>query len=328
MAGVEVDQVCYEGRTMEPFKGVKVHCFESSTMEAHQVCARRALKKVCNQLGEKLKDTPFSVLPTTVYDPSRWDTYDHAKYFEVTTEAEDKKLHMANRCILAQDQALYWADSEITFLRWKWDRTLQLAQELELEKLDLEDRLEQAHQWSGELVQLGLAAARASLECDAMKIATLEARLRTAEERHRAIVDTTHADRERLAEANYLIESLGATAADYQEKFWDSEERSRHNYYHLCYLGGRVYEEQDRATRTRTAWEHSDRRRLEELEEISSQLPPKKRSRLREETFELPPTLLPQLRPYPRGSQDTTEMDRALEDVRDYYGGPVCRGQP
>jgi hypothetical protein len=90
-AGVEVDQVCYEGRTMGPldqsstvltitipdyprvseFKGVKVHCFESSTMEAHQVCAHRALKEVCNQLGEKLKGTPFSVLPTMVYDPSR-----------------------------------------------------------------------------------------------------------------------------------------------------------------------------------------------------------------------------------------------------------------
>jgi hypothetical protein len=38
-----------------------------------------------------------------VYDPSRWDTYDHAQYFKVTTEVEDKKLHMANRCILAQD---------------------------------------------------------------------------------------------------------------------------------------------------------------------------------------------------------------------------------
>jgi hypothetical protein len=143
-AGVEVDQVCYKGRTMGPldqsstylmvtvrvdprvpeFKGVKVHCFESSTMEAHQVCARRALKEVCNQLGEKLKDNPFSILPMTDYGPSCWDTYDHVKYFEVTTEVEDEKLHMANRCILAQDQALYWANSEITFLRWKWDRTL------------------------------------------------------------------------------------------------------------------------------------------------------------------------------------------------------------
>jgi hypothetical protein len=46
------------------------------------------------------------------------------------------------------------------------------------------------------------------------------------------------------------------------------EERSGHNYYHLCYLGGRVYEEQDRATRTHTAWERSDQQRLEELEEI------------------------------------------------------------
>jgi hypothetical protein len=146
-AGVETDQVCYEGKTMGPldqsstfltvtvpldprvpeFKGVKVHCFESSTMEAHQVCTRRALKEVCVQLGEKLKDTPFSILPMRVYNPSRWDTYDRAQYFKVTIEVEDKKLHMANRCILAQDQALYWADSEITYLRWKWDRTLQLA---------------------------------------------------------------------------------------------------------------------------------------------------------------------------------------------------------
>jgi hypothetical protein len=83
---------------------------------------------------ERLKDTPFSILPTTVYDPRRWDTFDYAKYFEVTTEVEDRKLHMANRCILAQDQALYWADSEITFLRWRWDKTLELAQELERER--------------------------------------------------------------------------------------------------------------------------------------------------------------------------------------------------
>jgi hypothetical protein len=183
-AGVEVDQVCYEGRTMGPldqsstfltltmpgdlrvpeFKEVKVHCFESSTMEAHQVCARRALKEVCNQLGERLKDTPFSVLPSTVYDPSHWDMFDHAKYFEVTMEVVDRKMHMANWCILAQDQTLYWVDSEITFLRWRWDGTLQLAQELEREKLDLEDRLEQAHLRNGELVQLGLAAAKARSE--------------------------------------------------------------------------------------------------------------------------------------------------------------------
>jgi hypothetical protein len=161
-AGVETDRVSYKGRTMgrldqsatfltvmvlvDPrvpeFKVIKVHCFDSSTMVAHQDCARRALKEVCIQLGEKLKDTPFSDLPTRVYDPSRWDTYDHAQYFEVTSEVENKKMHMANRCILAQDQALYWADSEITYLRWKWESCLQLAQELELEKLDLADRLE------------------------------------------------------------------------------------------------------------------------------------------------------------------------------------------
>jgi hypothetical protein len=234
-------------------------------------------------------------------------------------------MHMANRCILAQDQALYWADSEITYLRWKWDRCLQLAQELELEKLDLADRLEQYHQRNGELVQLGLATARASAERDAVRIATLEARLRTAEEQHRATVEATRVDREKLVEAKDLLESVGAAAADYQVRTWDLQEASRHNYSHLCYLGGLVHEERDRAARTRTAWERSDQQRLRELEELSAQLPPKKRPRLRAETFELPPTLLPCLRPYPRGSQDTVEMDHALQDTRDYYGGPAIR---
>jgi hypothetical protein len=243
----------------------------------------------------------------------------------VTTEVEDKKMHMANWCILAQDQTLYWADSEITYPRWKWDRCLQLAQELELEKLDLADRLEQSHQRNGELVQLRLAAARASSERDAVRIATLEARLKTAKEKHRATVEATRVDRERLAEAKYLMESVGDAAADYQVRVWDLQEGSRHNYNHLCYLGGLVYEERDRAARTHMAWERSDKQRLKELEEISAQLPPKKRPCLRAETFELPPTLLPRLRPYPRGSQDTAEMDRAFQDTRDYYGGPVIR---
>jgi hypothetical protein len=86
-----------------------------------------------------------------------------------------------------------------------------------------------------------------------------------------------------------------------------------------------VYEEQGLAASTRTAWERSDQRRLAELEEISAQLLPKKRPRLRAETFGLPPMLLPQLRPYLRGSQDIAEMDRTLQDVRDYYGGLVIR---
>jgi hypothetical protein len=75
---------------------------------------------------------------------------------------------------------------------------LQLAQELELEKLDLADRLEQSHQRNGELVQLGLATARATAERDAVRITTLEARLKTAEEKHRATVEDTRVDREKL----------------------------------------------------------------------------------------------------------------------------------
>jgi hypothetical protein len=91
-----------------------------------------------------------------------------------------------------------------------------------------------------------------------MRISTLEAQLKTAEEKHRATVEATRADRERLAEAKYLMESVGAAVADYQERMSNLQEGSRHNYNHLCYLGGLVYEERDRAARTRTTWERSD----------------------------------------------------------------------
>jgi hypothetical protein len=139
-----------------------------------------------------------------------------------------------------------------------------------LEKLELADRLEQSHQRNDELVQLGLAADRASSERDAVKIANLEARLKAAEEKHRATVEAIRTDREQLAEAKYLMESVGAAAADYQERVWDLQEGSRHNYNHRCYLGGLVYEERDRDARTRTAWERSDQQRLKELEELSA----------------------------------------------------------
>jgi hypothetical protein len=79
----------------------------------------------------------------------------------------------ARRCILAQDQALFWADSEIAYLRWKWDDSLQRVQDLEMEREDLLDQLEESHERNGELVQLGLAAAAASTERDARRIATL-----------------------------------------------------------------------------------------------------------------------------------------------------------
>jgi hypothetical protein len=102
------------------------------------------------------------------------------------------------------------------------------------------------------------------------------------------MVEATRVDREKLAEAKALLELVGAAAADYQVRAWDLQEGSRHNYNHLCYRGGLVYEERDRAARTRTAWERSDQQRQRELEELSTQLPPKKRPRLRAETFELP----------------------------------------
>jgi hypothetical protein len=157
-----------------------------------------------------------------------------------------------------------------------------------------------------------------------MRIPTLEAQSKTAEEQHQAMVEATRVDREKLAEAKDLLESVGAAAADYQVRAWDLQEGSRHNYNHLCYLGRLVYEERDRAARTRTAWKRSDQQRLRELEELSAQLPPKNRPRLEQRPLSYPQHFF---HDYARtlGSQDTAEMDRALQDTRDYYGGPAIR---
>jgi hypothetical protein len=79
LAGVETDRVSYEGRTMgrldqsatfltvtvqvDPrvpeFKGIKVHCFESSTMEAHQVCVHRATVEATRVDREKLAEAKY-----------------------------------------------------------------------------------------------------------------------------------------------------------------------------------------------------------------------------------------------------------------------------
>jgi hypothetical protein len=77
-----------------------------------------------------------------------------------------------------------------------------------------------------------------------------------------------------------------------------------------------VYEEQDRATRTHTAWERSDQQRLKELEELSAQLPPKKRPRLQAETFELPRFYFhscARTREAPRTQQRWTALSRMSE---------------
>jgi hypothetical protein len=109
-AGVETDGVSYKGRAMghleqtptyltvtvpaDPrvpeFEEVGVHCFESSVTEAHQTGARRALKKVCVQLRERLQDTPFSVLPTEIFDQGRWDSRDRAARTRVAWERSDQ----------------------------------------------------------------------------------------------------------------------------------------------------------------------------------------------------------------------------------------------
>ena len=50
-------------------------------------------------------DTPFEVLPTALYDHSRWHT-DEAAYTEENTKGKDEKNQLASKFIQAQDQAL------------------------------------------------------------------------------------------------------------------------------------------------------------------------------------------------------------------------------
>jgi hypothetical protein len=79
-------------------KKVEVHCFESYTMEAHQVCAWWALKEVCYKLSERLKGTSFSVLLSTVYDPSRWDTNDRRRIYHRGSSCGNNHVNPCRCC--------------------------------------------------------------------------------------------------------------------------------------------------------------------------------------------------------------------------------------
>ena len=47
---------------------------------------------------------------------------ENPSYREYTAEETDERLRVAGRCILAQDQALFWADLETQHLREGWDK--------------------------------------------------------------------------------------------------------------------------------------------------------------------------------------------------------------
>ena len=86
--GVDTTDVCYEGRMcgtvdfvntflkltvpkdpkVPEFKGVVVHSFETSVLEAHQSSTRRALRLVHTQLRQCLEGTSYSYLPMAVFD--------------------------------------------------------------------------------------------------------------------------------------------------------------------------------------------------------------------------------------------------------------------
>lgn len=59
------------------------------------------------------------------------------------------------------------------------------------------------------------------------------------------------------------------------------------------------------------------------LEEATALVLPQERPRLRVEDFKLPPSQQPLQPLYPRGSEGTEELTRALQTLSLYYGGPL-----
>ena len=97
---------------------------------------------------------------------------ENPSYREYTTEEPDESLRVPGRCILTQDQALFWADLETQHLCEGWDKCLGLVvtlekdkqgleqenQNLELRLAKLELELEDANRRNSQLVDAVLAA--------------------------------------------------------------------------------------------------------------------------------------------------------------------------
>ena len=180
---------------------------------------------------------------------------ENPSYREYTAEEPDERLRVTSRCILAQDQALFWVDMEPQHLREGWDKCLrevvtlekdkqgleQENQNLELRLAELELELEDTNRHNSQLVDAVLATDHARSRRDALVIATLEARIAQAEEALRVTMRTAHRDQIWRQEKEDLAESLGEALTDKEIWIGDLERRSELNYYHLVYLGGQYY---------------------------------------------------------------------------------------
>ncbi|RCV06354.1 hypothetical protein SETIT_1G156300v2 [Setaria italica] len=95
------------------------------------------------------------------------------------------------------------------------------------------------------------------------------------------------------------------------------------NYYNLVHLGSHCYSNRDLAETLQLTWEHSNRKRVMELEELSAWISVEYRREPHVESFALPPIRLCSQVLHPPARVATEEMTQALSTLSQLYEGDL-----
>ncbi|CAO2203624.1 unnamed protein product [Urochloa humidicola] len=220
------------------------------------------------QLRSLLQDTPYRYLPRTMQRPDS-----DSEAFQILREVHyeiDEKLRMANRCILAQDQALCCADMGVEVLRDGWNESVAKVEGLEAQLQALQ------------------AVMAATNSHNKVKIATLTAR--------NAILEHTVCSKEEvikhkdslLEEKNELIDSMSDSLMDQSEEIQKLRRSQKWNVSDLVYLRAQTYYNQDKVARIATAWRRSDKKKTAEINEAGEGQPMILRKKPKIESYILP----------------------------------------
>ncbi|CAN6351217.1 unnamed protein product [Urochloa humidicola] len=320
LAGVNTDEVTFEGvtqllpgaegegwtriRTVIPYD-VNVpeyvpwceNVTETNMSDAVQTAARRMLRDVHMQLRSRLQDTPYRYLPRALQQPDS-----DREAFQLLREVDyepDKRLRVAGRCILAQDQALCRADHSTDVLRDGWNESVAKVEDLEGQ----------------------LRALQSDHDRYELKIATLTARNVCLEHSVLSKEEVIKLKDSQLEDKNELIDSMGDQLMVQSEELQRLRRYQRWNVDNLVYLGAQTYYNQDRVARVATAWRRSDRRRVTEIAEAGEGQLAVLRNRPRTESYVLPtsqsrvPAALPaMLLPAPEMLKASEKLVELLED--------------
>ena len=306
---------------------------ETSVDACVQAVCRTALRHVCRDAYEHLKDGPYRLLPRAL-DPAKSVRKQVAAADRAASAVEDPCLEVMGHYVLTQDRYISEIETANHSLRALLSQAKESLAEKEQERLQLYEEASKARTdfWcntslhtvrekgmEAEIERLKSQLGAYELRNDHLLCQKLE--LEDAMERLKLSVEKK---KRRENRHGYRMMTQMSKNVTLRRKIKELTENAALNLRHLKeYFKVAIYL-RDRVSRTEEAWKRSDERRKEEYRELQRAFPPGARKEPYQETFRIEDTQL-DLAACPTGDYysvgRTKELDEAVEYVRRMYPG-------